>query len=291
MKVERTQRSLLLLPAIILSAGVVAFPLLRVLFLSFTTVDPWHGLEAHWAGLAPYRRLWQDGRFLLALGNTVRFTIATVALETVLGIVFALVLSRPFRGRGVVRAAVLLPWALPTAVMALGWAWIFNDSFGVANDLLIRCGLLSRPVAWLAEPGTAFAAIVIADVWKTTPFVALVVLSGLQGIPEELHDAAEIDGASAVQRFFRITLPLLTPAILVAAVFRTIQAFGAFDLIYVMTGGGPGGSTETVALYSYQNYFRYLDFGYGSTVAVQGALLLLATAGAVMLSARRRGEP
>jgi multiple sugar transport system permease protein len=159
--------------------------------------------------------------------------------------------------------------------MALAWAWIFNDAFGVANDLLRRLGLLERPVAWLGEPGTAMAAIVLADVWKTTPFVALVVLAGLQGIPESLLEAARVDGLGAWQRFRYVVLPLLAPALVVAIVFRAVQAYGAFDLVYVMTGGGPGGSTETVSLYAYQHYFRYLDFGYGSAVATAGVLLAL----------------
>jgi multiple sugar transport system permease protein len=159
--------------------------------------------------------------------------------------------------------------------MALAWAWIFNDAFGVVNDALGRLGLLDRPVAWLGEPATAMTVLVVADVWKTTPFVALVVLAGLQGIPESLVEAARIDGLTSWQRFRFVVFPLLTPALLVAAVFRAVQAYGAFDLVYVMTGGGPGGSTETVSLYSFQQYFRYLDFGYGSAVATQGVLFAL----------------
>ena len=172
--------------------------------------------------------------------------------------------------------------------MALAWAWIFHDTFGMANDLLARLGLVHAPVAWLARPATAMAALVVADSWKTTPFVALVVLAGLQGIPPELLEAARVDGASAWQRFRRITLPLLAPSLLVALLFRGVQAWGAFDVVYVMTGGGPGGSTETLALYAYQSWFRYLDFGYGAAVAVQGMLLALALAAVVVRLASRR---
>jgi multiple sugar transport system permease protein len=266
---------LLLLPALLLAGLVVGLPVLRVLQLSFSRVELDGGISTTWAGLGPYLRLWEDGRFWTALGNTAVFTGASVLLETLLGVGVALVLHRRFRGRGLLRAVVLLPWALPTAVMALAWAWIFNDAFGVANDLLRRLGLLERPVAWLGEPGTAMAAIVLADVWKTTPFVALVVLAGLQGIPESLLEAARVDGLGAWQRFRYVVLPLLAPALVVAIVFRAVQAYGAFDLVYVMTGGGPGGSTETVSLYAYQHYFRYLDFGYGSAVATAGVLLAL----------------
>jgi multiple sugar transport system permease protein len=270
----------LLLPALLLVAVVLIVPILRVAQLSFTRVELEGGVTERWAGLEAYRRLWQDSRWWTALGNTLVFTGSSVLLETLLGILFALVLHRRLRGRGLLRAVVLVPWALPTAVMALAWAWIFNDAFGVANDLLLRLGLLDRPVAWLGEPGKAMMAMVLADVWKTTPFVALIVLAGLQGIPEELFEAGRVDGLSAWRRFRYLALPLLAPSILVAAAFRAVQSYGAFDIVYAMTGGGPGGATETLSLYAFQNYFRYLDFGYGSAIGLAGWGL-----------ARRRGGP
>ena len=258
---ETRERALLLAPAALLLGAVVALPIARVIQLALP-------------GVEPAQRLAQDGRWWGALGNTLFFAGTSVILEVILGILFALALHRAIPGRGTLRALVILPWALPTAVMALAWAWIFNDAFGVANDVLMRVHLIDAPVAWLAHPGTAMATLIIADVWKTTPFVALIALAGLVAIPDELNEAARVDGLSPAQIFRRITLPLLAPALVVAAVFRLVQAFGAFDLVYVMTGGGPGGSTETVSLYSYQNYFRYLDFGYGSTIAVAGALVV-----------------
>lgn len=282
------ERASLLLPGALLLVAVVVVPVLRVILLSLSRVDVDQGFTTHAAGLAQYARLWQDGRWFTALRNTSVFTAASLAIEMALGVLFALLLHRRFRGRGAVRALAMLPWALPTAVMALAWAWIFNDSFGVANDLLRRLGLLHRPVAWLGQPGTAMLALVVADVWKTTPFVMLIALAGLQSIPDSVEEAARLDGLSAPRRFFRITLPLLAPALGVALAFRAVQAYGAFDLIYVMTGGGPGGSTETVSLYAYQNYFRYLDFGYGSAIATQGMLLAGALAMGAMWLARRR---
>ncbi len=285
----RTARLLLLAPAALLVLVVVGLPVLRVLQLSLMRVDLEGGISLAWGGLEAYERLWGDARYWTCLRNTAVFTGASVALETALGVAFALVLHRRFPGRGALRAVVLLPWALPTAVMALAWAWIFNDAFGVANDLLQRLGLLERPVAWLGEPGAAMLVLVLADVWKTTPFVALVVLAGLQGIPENVLEAARVDGLTAWQRFRHVTLPLLAPALLVAVLFRAVQAYGAFDLVYVMTGGGPGGSTETVSLYAFQHYFRYLDFAYGSAVAVQGVLLALLPL-ALLLRWARRGE-
>ncbi|OGF03896.1 MAG: sugar ABC transporter permease [Candidatus Eisenbacteria bacterium RBG_16_71_46] len=284
------ERALLLLPAALLLAVVVVVPVLRVLMLSVNRVELEDGFRLHLAGIEPYLRLWLDGRWWTALRNTAVFTVSSVALEMTLGVAFALVLHRAFRGRGLARALVMLPWALPTAVMALAWAWIFNDSFGVANDLLRRLGLLPHPIAWLGQPVTAMLAMVVADVWKTTPFVALIALAGLQAIPEQVLEAARLDGLSAWQRFRRVTLPLLRPALLVAVAFRAVQAYGAFDLVYVMTGGGPGGSTETVSLYAFQNYFRYLDFGYGSAVATTGVLIVTALVLALVRLARPRAE-
>lgn len=282
------EQLLLLLPALLLLAAVVAMPICRVIQLSFFRVELREGLGLEWAGVEPYVRLWQDSRWWLALRNTAIFTGGSVALEMALGVAFALLLHRRFRGRGIVRSLVMLPWALPTAVMALAWAWIFNDSFGVLNDVLRRVGLMDEPIAWLGHPATAMLAMIIADVWKTTPFVMLVVLAGLQGIPEQVLEAARVDGLSPRQRLWRVVLPLLAPSLLVALAFRTIQAYGAFDLPYVMTGGGPGGQTETVSLYAYQNYFRYLEFGYGSTIAVQGVVLALLLVAALRLLARGR---
>jgi len=284
------ERALMLAPALVLLALVVAVPILRVLQLSLYRVELHGGIALHWAGLEQFTRLWQDGRWWMALGNTLVFTVASVSLEMLLGVGFALLLHHEFRGRGAVRALVMLPWALPTAVMTLAWAWIFNDSFGVLNDLLGRLGLINGPIAWLGRPATAMLAMVVADVWKTTPFVALIALAGLQGIPFQVLEAAQVDGLSPWRRFRRVTLPLLMPSLLVAVAFRTIQAYGAFDLPYVMTGGGPGGMTETVSLYAYQNYFRYLDFGYGSAVVVQGVAAAALFMGVSVALARAGGR-
>jgi multiple sugar transport system permease protein len=281
------ERALLLLPALLLLAVVVALPVARVVELSLTRVDLRGAMESHWAGLDNYARLAQDGRFWGALRTTAVFTASSVFFETILGIAFALLLHRRFPGRGFVRAAVLVPWALPTAVMALAWAWIFNDAFGVANDVLHRFGLVDSPRAWLGSSDTALSALVVAEVWKTTPFVTLIVLAGLQGISTEVLEAARVDGLTAAQRFRYVVLPLLSPAIVVAVAFRAVQAYGAFDLVYVMTGGGPGGSTETVSLYAFQSYFRYLDFGYGSAIVTAGVLLAAAVAQAARLLLRR----
>jgi len=285
----RRERLALLLPAALLMGMAVVIPIARLVVLSFERTELDSGLRSHFAGLEMHARLWQDGRWWSSLGNTLMFTTWSVGIEMVLGVTFALLLDQRIPGRRWVRAIVLVPWALPTAVMALAWGWIFNDSFGVLNDLLAKAGLVHGPVAWLGRPGTAMAAMVVADVWKTTPFAALVVLAGLQGIPRSTLDAARVDGASPAQILWRVVLPLLRPACLVALAFRVAQGFGAFDLPYVMTGGGPGGSTETVSLYAYRSFYRYLDFGFGAATAVEGAgMALLLFAAILWLSGRTR---
>ncbi len=286
---EARERAALLAPALLLLGAAVVAPIVRLVMLSLERTGSGPGLPSTFAGLAMHVRLWQDGRWWDALAHTLVFTGSSVGLEMVLGIAFALLLDRPFAGRRWARALVLVPWALPTAVMALAWGWIFNDSFGVLNDVLGRIGLVSGPVAWLGRPGTAMVAMVVADVWKTTPFVALVVLAGLQGIPRSVIDAARIDGASPPAVLWHVVLPLVRPACLVALAFRAAQAFGAFDLPYVLTGGGPGGATETVSLYAYRSFYRYLDFGYAAAIAVQGAALALLLFALVLWLSRRAG--
>jgi multiple sugar transport system permease protein len=225
-----------------------------------------------------FHRIAVDTRFVPVMRTTLSLTAVTVLLELLLGLVMALVLWSPFKGRGLVRAAVLIPWALPTAVMAMAWRWIYNADYGVMGDLLFRLGLVASPqTAFLADASSAYWAIVLADVWKTTPFMAILLMSGLAAIPDELYEAAAIDGAGPVRRFFTVTLPLLRPTILVAVIFRGIQTFGLFDLVYVLTGGGPGGRTQTIAVYVYDVVFRYQELAYGCalTVAMAGCLVLM----------------
>jgi multiple sugar transport system permease protein len=208
------------------------------------------------------------------LGQTLVFSVISVSLELLLGLGTALILNQNFRGRGVVRAIAILPWALPTAIISVAWVWIFNDQYGLINDLLLRLGVISHGINWLGEQPWATTAVILADVWKTAPFITLILLAGLQAIPPELYEAHALDGAGPWQSFVRLTLPLLAPQIFVALLFRFAQAFGVFDLIQVMTGGGPAGSTETVAVYIYNMTLRYLDFGYGAALVVAAFGLL-----------------
>lgn len=233
------------------------------------------GLGEPFVGLANYRRLLHDPALAGAVVNTCLFVAASTVLELAVGLGLALVVHRSFRGRGLVRAAVLVPWAIPTVVSSQMWRFICNDQYGLLNLALFGAQVESYR-AWLADPGWALAAVVLADVWKTAPFAALILLAGLQAIPEELYEAARIDGAGPWQRFRHVTLPALRPALAVALLFRTMDAFRVFDLVFVMTQGGPGGATNVLQLYGYQKMFAEGFLGYGSAVAVLIFALVLA---------------
>lgn len=273
----REQRTawILLLPALLMLLFVFAYPIGRAFWLSFFTKNLGTKLQPVFAGLDNYLRMAGDGRFWQTFGQTTVFTSASVVLELLLGMLIALVLNQKFLGRSFVRTAAILPWALPTALIGLAWAWIFNDQFGVVNDILLRLGLIKTGINWLGDPTLAMFAVIFADVWKTTPFISILLLAGLQSISPDLYEAHSIDGATPWQSFRQITLPLLMPQILIALLFRFAQAFGIFDLIAVMTGGGPGGATEVVSLYIYATIMRYLDFGYGAALVVVTFLLLV----------------
>jgi multiple sugar transport system permease protein len=287
---DQTFGALLVSPAAAFILSIAMYPIVRVLWLSLFAQNLGTSLQPKLVGVDNYVRLANDGRFFESMRTTFFFTFVSVAVELLLGLGFALLMNRRFRGRAFARAAMLIPWALPTAVLAWAWSWIFNDQFGVVNDLLHRAGILAHPIAWLGRGPTAVIAVIFADVWKTAPFVMIILLAGLQNIPEELYESAAIDGASAWKRFRFITLPLLLPSIMVALLFRAIQSFGIFDLIFVMTGGGPGGATETLAIYTYNTYLRYLDFGYGSAmIAVSFAVMALCAALVYWPLSRARG--
>lgn len=277
----------LILPALLTILLVALFPLLWTLWESLHLHDlrmPWLGKP--FVGLDNYVEAFRDPRFWGALGHTVFFAVTSVGLELVIGLWLALALNRAFRGRGLVRASVLVPWAIPTVVSALLWRFMFEGQHGIVNEALVGLGLLREPVVWFIRPMAAWVPVILADVWKTTPFVALLLLAGLQNIDASLYEAARIDGASAWRQFRYVTLPLLKPAILVALIFRTLDAFRVFDLIYALTGGGPGTSTEPIALYTFNVLLQNLQFGYGSALSV---IVFLITFGLALLYIRFLG--
>lgn len=249
---------------------VALLPSLATAWLSlFRLIIVFH--EKRFVGLANYRYLFHDARFWTTLANTAYFAILSVGCELLLGLGIALLLDSCAHGRNVLRAAVLVPWAIPAAVSGKIWAWLWNPEYGILTKLLPTHG-----VNWLGTPGYAIHAAVVVDVWKTTPFVALLLFAALRSIPEDLYRAAAIDGAPAWRVLVTITLPLLRPAILVALVLRTLDAFRVFDAIYVLTAGGPANTTETLSIYTYKTLMSEGDFGYGSTIAVATFLCVLA---------------
>jgi ABC-type sugar transport system permease subunit len=259
----------LLSPAVVVMALVVGFPLGWTLWESRHLHDlrmPWLGRP--FVGLANYRDAVADQRFRAAIAHTAFFAAVSVSLELVGGLALALTMHRATRGRALLRVLVLLPWAIPTAVSGLVWRFLFDGQAGIVNAVLVGTHLLARPHVWLVDPTTAWVPIITADVWKSTPFVALLLLAGLQNIDESLYDAARIDGARPWHQFVEITLPLLTPAIVVAVAFRALDAFRVFDLIYVLSGGGPGTATESVSLYAFSLLLQKLRFGYASALSV-----------------------
>jgi multiple sugar transport system permease protein len=265
---EKTFAAALVLPCFLIVAVFAFYPILYSFYLSFhRLILGIPALGMPFVGLENYRDLIADRHALKSLINTLLFVFSTTALEIVFGLVIALILNKAFRARGLVRAAVLVPWAIPTVVSSQMWRFIFNDKYGVLNFMLFGSDVASYE-AWLAEPSLAFAAIVAADVWKASSFAGLIILAGLQTIPDELYEAARIDGASAWQQFKRITLPLVKPAILVALLFRTMDAFRVFDLVFVMTQGGPADATNVLQFYGYKKIFAEGQMGYGSTISV-----------------------
>jgi ABC-type sugar transport system permease subunit len=267
------------LPALAAILLIAFFPLAFTLWESFHVHDlrmPWRGRPLVW--LQNYMEVLSDGRFWEAMIHTGIFTVGTVTLELVIGLVLALALNRAYRGRGLVRAAVLVPWAIPTVVAALLWRFMFDSQAGIANAVLMDVGLMDEPFVWFIHTTAAWVPIILADVWKMTPFVALLLLAGLQNIDASLYEAARIDGAGPWDQFRHVTLPLLKPAILVALIFRTLDAFRVFDLIFVLTGGGPGTATEPIALYTFTALLQNLRFGYGSALSVVIFLVTFALA-------------
>ncbi|WP_070120137.1 carbohydrate ABC transporter permease [Bacillus marinisedimentorum] len=225
-------------------------------------------VPSNFIGLEGYKQAMTDKRLWLSAWNTVEFTFISVFLELILGLALAMIMNKAMRGQGIIRTTSLIPWAIPTAVAALMWSYLYDGSSGIVAHFFEMIGLVDDSRELLLTGSGAMASTILADVWKTTPYMALLLLAGLQNISKSLYEAAEIDGANKIQSFFKVTLPLLKPSILVALLFRTLDAFRVFDLIYVLTGGGPGGATETLSIYGYKAMFGQTNFGYGSVIVM-----------------------
>jgi ABC-type sugar transport system permease subunit len=275
---EKTLGVMLLAPAFLLLALIVVYPIGKLIWNSFFDLRLSGGGEAKFVGLENYALVMRDADFWNAAGNTVLIVLITVPAALVVGMGLALLANLPFKRQWPVRLALLLPWALPLAFAGLIFAWFFHSEHGVVNDVLRRLGG-NEPQMWLLRPNWAFAAICLTIVWKTSSFMALILLAGLQMIPKSLYEAAEVDGATKWQQFWQITIPMLMPSIIVALIFRTITALQTFDIPYTMTKGGPGNSTETLAMLIHKTTIDYLDVGYGSTLAVCMFVLSLLVTG------------
>jgi trehalose/maltose transport system permease protein len=263
---QRTRSAwLFMAPMLLVLALVAGWPLLRTFWFGFTDASLSDLDASEFVGLINYYYLLQDPDWWNAVWNTFVFAIVSVTLETILGLGIALALHAHFRGRGLLRAAVLIPWAIPTVVSAQMWSWMFNDVFGVINHGLAALHLIHQPIAWTASPDTALIAVIIVDVWKTTPFMALLLLAGLQMLPEECYESARVDGVHPLKVFLKVTLPLLKPALMVAVIFRMLDALRIFDLIYVMTGNNR--ETMSMSVYARQQLVDFQDVGYGSAAA------------------------
>lgn len=264
---------LFLAPMLIALTLVAGWPLVRTFFLSLTDASLSDLGAANFIGLENYL-IYEDGRWYGVLAdpiwwrsvwNTVYFSVVSVSLEVVFGVIVALILNAEFKGRTIVRAAVLIPWAIPTIVSAQMWAWMLNDQFGIINHLLMTVGIIDDPIAWTASATYSMWAVIMVDVWKTIPFVALLVLAALQMLPKDCYEAAEVDGIHPVRVFFKVTLPLITPALMVAVIFRLLDALRVFDVIYVLTSNST--STMSMSVYARQQLVEFQDVSYGSAAS------------------------
>jgi trehalose/maltose transport system permease protein len=264
---------LFLAPMLLVLALVAAWPLARTFYFSLTDAELSRFGDYGFIGFANFLAsergvtygILADPLWWKAVGNTLLFALVSVSFETVLGVIIALVLNAQFPGRALMRAAVLIPWAIPTVVSAKMWAWMLHDQFGIVNDALLRLGVIAAPVAWLASSDLALWSVVAVDVWKTTPFVALMVLAALQMLPRDCYEAARVDGIHPIRVFFHVTLPLIKPALIVAVIFRLLDAMRVFDIVYIMTGNAE--ATMTMSVYARQQFVDFQDVGFGSAAS------------------------
>ena len=264
---KRQRVAYLFLPAMVLFLLFVAYPVLNTLKTSLYSLRiQTLSQGGKFVGFQNFIKLAQDKTMLTSLVFTVGFTVVSVILETVLGMACALIMNRTFKGQGFVRAMILIPWCIPTIVSGLMWSYMFSESFGVINQALKAIGL--SPVMWVTGVKGAFSSMIIADVWKTSPYMSLLLLSGLKTVPGDIYEAASIDGAGKIQQFFFITLPVIKPVVLVSVMFRTIQSFRIYDLVKVLTDGGPNNVTQSLTMYTMKQYFTFGDLGYGAALAV-----------------------
>ena len=276
---ERLLAWAMIVPAFIVVFALILMPVVRAFWMSLHIIDLKRpALGQPFVGLENYIDIFQDSLFWASVYRTVYFMVVSIAFELVIGIAVALLLNQEFKGRGLLRAIILIPWALPITIDAIMWKWILNPSYGAFNSLLWQLGLIDSYRAWLSHPFGALNMVIVADMWKVTPLVVLLILAALQTIPTHLYEAAVVDGANRWYSFWHITLPLLRPALTITLVIRTMDAFKVFDIIYIMTSGGPSDGTKVIAYYTYLEAFSYLRFGRAAALAYLMTLFILVLA-------------
>lgn len=271
-KTAKSNPYLYIFPTIVLLCCVIFVPLIYALYISFFNIK---GLRSEFIGFGNYIEILSSSYFWLSVGRTIYFTAVSVALEFTLGMLAALLLSQKFRWRGAARALLIMPWALPTVVNGVLWSWIFDTNYGALNGLLSQMGLIDSYAAWLGNGFSALNCVIFADVWKNFPMMALILMAGLQTIDHAYYESAKIDGANAFQRFWKITVPIMKPSILVCLVLRTMEAFKVFDVVYTMTNGGPANGTQVISYYTYQTSFQYSKFGYGAALSYLVSIIIM----------------
>jgi multiple sugar transport system permease protein len=276
-----------LLPALAITGVVIIYPVFQTLILSIQNYVLYAPDEARYIGLLNFQKLLKDEVFWISLSHSVIWVTSIVVLQLLLGLGSALLLNQSFWWRGLARALVIVPWALPSVIIGLIWTWIYDYNVGVLNDLLLRAHVIDQPVAWLSHPQTSFAAIMLTLVWQGFPFFAVMILAGLQTVPQELYEAARIDGATAFRQFWHVTLPSIGGIMATAVLLRIIWVANSLDIILVMTGGGPGYATYTLPLYAFLRAYSEMEFGYAAALALVMTLMLL---GIVFLYVRRQAK-
>ena len=287
MKGEAATPWLLLAPALVITTLIVLFPATQTIWMSFHDVVLFRPRSRPFVGLANYATALADPVFWQSLSTSLIWVIAAVGLQFLLGLGAALLLNRRFGWRGLARALIVVPWALPSVIIGLIWTWMLDFNLGLINEIGVRLGLLEHPIAWLSQPGTALAAVILAVVWQGFPFFAVTLLAGLQAIPAELYEAASLDGAGGVAKFVNVTLPGIAGVMITALLLRMIWVANSLDLILVMTGGGPGTATQTLPLHAFLTAWSGGNYGQGSALAVILTLLLLSVVVVYLVRSRR----
>jgi len=280
----------LVTPALAVTILIIFFPIIQTATMSLFNYVIWKPKDNRFIGLGNYLQALKDEVFWISLRNTLIWIVGVVVLQLLLGFATALLLNRDFKWRGLARSLILIPWVTPSVITALMWRWMYDGNNGVINDLLVRIGFLKSYFPWLANSFTALPAIMIALMWQGFPFFAIMILAGLQAIPKSLYEAAEVDGATTWQKFTRITLPMLVPILFTSILLRVIWVANSMDVIYVMTGGGPGYATHTLPVYSFIRAYKALDFGYASTIAIFLTFLLIAIVAGYVIRVLRSQE-